>query len=164
MPRAAKKPTGRPPIEFDQEVADAICDMLAETDLGLASILVEVRKTLPQTPGVTTIYKWMGQNEEFAKSSVRARELQADTIMDQAIAEAKSSRIGEITTERFVTVDGSAKPVTERKIADNVERSKLIVQTYFKRAGQLSPKKYGEKVEHEHIGKITLETLLTAND
>lgn len=155
MPKAAQKSKGgRPAILFDQEVADAICDMLAETDLGLASILIELRKTLPQTPGVTTIYKWMNQNEEFAKSSARARELQADTIMDQAIAEAKSSRVGQVVTEK---PDG-----TEVKTADNVERSKLIVQTYFKRAGQLSPKKYGEKIEHEHVGKVTLETLLTA--
>jgi hypothetical protein len=157
MPKAPKKHAGgRPSIPFDQDVADAICDMLAETDLGLASILIEVRKQLPQTPGVTTIYKWMSQNEEFAASSVRARELQADTIMDQAIAEAKNARVGQIVTEK---PDG-----TEVKTADNVARSQLIVQTYFKRAGQLAPKKYGEKISHEVTGKVTLETLLTAND
>jgi hypothetical protein len=42
----------------------------------------------------------------------------------------------------------------QHNISDNVERSKLIVQTMLKRAGQLDAKKYGEKLDLNHAGNV----------
>jgi hypothetical protein len=103
-----------------------------------------------ETPGLTTIYKWMAENPEFAKDSGRARLLSADTYVDAALNEAHTHRLGTVETERE-TKDGTFK---ESKVIDNVERSKLIVQALFKRAGQLDPKKYGDKSAVEHSGEI----------
>jgi hypothetical protein len=35
-----------------------------------------------------------------------------------------------------------------------VQRSQLIVQTLLKRAGQLNPKKYGERLDLNHGGTV----------
>jgi hypothetical protein len=136
----------RPPIPFNQEIADEICERLVESRLGLEHVLDSMRPEFPETPGLTTVYKWMDANPSFAESSARARLLSADTYVDAAILEAHSSRVGEIVTMKG---DGTE----ERKIADNVHRSQLIVQTLLKRAGQLAPKKYGEKIQQEVSGK-----------
>lgn len=42
-----------------------------------------------------------------------------------------------------------------------VERSKLIVQTLLKRAGQLDAKKYGDRIDLEHSGEIAIKRVVT---
>lgn len=136
-------PAGRPAIPFNEAIADEICERLVESRMGLEHVLDTMRAEpeFAATPGLTTIYKWMAANKEFAEKSARARELSADTYADAAVNEAHSSRTGVITTTQ--------EWGTQEKVADNVERSKLIVQTLMKRAGQLNPKKYGDKVTHQ---------------
>jgi hypothetical protein len=113
-----------------------------ESRRGLEHVLAEMRSgDFPATPGLTTVYQWMVDNPEFAEHSARARILSADTYVDAAIEEAHTSLIGKIESVKE-TKDGT---FAETRIADNVERSKLIVQTLLKRAGQLNPKKYGDR-------------------
>ena len=100
------------------------------------------------------IYRWLAEVPEFRENSARARELQGDTIIDTAIRYAKKPLIGTTST----TMAWGEKV----KTGDNVQRSQLIVQTLLKRAGQLAPKKYGDKVEHEHKGTISLQQLVTS--
>lgn len=136
---------GRPPIPFMEDVAERICEMLATTDFGLEDILDYVRVELPETPGLSTIYKWMRSNEEFAQNSARARELQADTLADMAIKIAKEPLIGTTTTTQ--------EWGEQVKVGDNVARSQLICQAIWKRIGQLNSKKYGDKLQTEISGK-----------
>ncbi len=135
---------GRPSIPYDPEIAEDICEVIATTHLGMEDVLDKLRGANPATPSLATIYRWLATSEEFREKSARARELQGDSIIDLALKEAYSSRVGVITTEK--------EWGTETKTADNVERSKLIVQTLLKRAGQLAPKKYGEKIQQEISG------------
>lgn len=138
----------RPSIPFDQELADYICERIATTELGLEQVLQERKAENLSCVSSTTIYKWLIEYPEFAERSARARKMQAELLHDRAQIVAQTPLIGEITTEKSVNIGGEAVPVTERKIADNVERSKLIVQTMLKRAGQLDAKKYGDAVKH----------------
>ena len=149
---------GRPPIPFDQAIADEICERIVESRMGLEHVLDSMRAEpeFSATPGLTTIYKWMDQYPAFAESSARARILSADTYVDAALNESHTSRIGEIEMVKE-TKDGTFK---ESKIADNVERSKLIVQTLLKRAGQLNPKKYGEKVDMNLTGEVAIKRVV----
>lgn len=115
--------------------------------MGLEHVL-DTMKAEPDwsgTPGLTTVYRWMEANEAFAESSARARVLSADTYADAAVNEAHTGRIGLVTTTQ--------EWGTQQKTGDNVERSKLIVQTLMKRAGQLNPKKYGDRLDLNHAGK-----------
>jgi len=137
---------GRPSIPFDPELAQSICESLATSEQGLEDVLDELRVIRGKqiTPGLTTIYKWLEENPEFAESSARARRFQAQLLHDRAQKVAREAMIGRIE-KTVVSEKGSESQVT---IADNVERSKLLVQTLLKRAGQLDAKKYGEKLQH----------------
>ena len=137
---------GRPAIPYDSEIAEDICELIATTHLGMEDVLDKLRVTNPSTPSLATVYRWLASSEEFRQKSARARELQGDSIVDLALKEAYASRIGVISTIK--------EWGEEVKTADNVERSKLIVQTLLKRAGQLAPKKYGEKLDLNHGGTV----------
>jgi hypothetical protein len=62
--------------------------------------------------------------------------------------------IGEVVKEINYPAEGEKPARIERTVtvADNVQRSQLIVQTTLKRAGQLCSKKYGDKVQTEISG------------
>lgn len=149
-------PAGRPPLPFNQEIADEICERLVTSRMGLEYVLDSMRAdpAWEGTPGLTTAYRWMAANPTFAECSARARELSADTYVDAALQEAHSARLGVVRTTK--SGKGEDGPDTEERTSDNVERSKLIVQTLLKRAGQLNPKKYGDKMDLNHSGGIQL--------
>lgn len=132
---------GRPEMEFDQELADAICERIATTELGLEQVLEERRVASLSSVSSTTIYKWLNLNQEFAEQSARARKMQAELLHDRAQIAAQTPLIGKV--EKVSDKDG-----TTVTISDNVARSQLIVQTMLKRAGQLDAKKYGESMKH----------------
>jgi len=134
---------GRPSIPFDQELADFICERIATTELGLEQVLQERKDANRSSVSSTTIYKWLNEFPEFAEQSARARKMQAELLHDRAQIIAQTPLIGKIESVKE-TKDGT---FAETRIADNVERSKLIVQTLLKRAGQLDAKKYGDRVD-----------------
>jgi hypothetical protein len=79
-----------------------------------------------------------------------ARKRQATILHDEAQEEAMRPLLGEIE-KTVIKPDGREIHTTRN---DNVERSKLIVQTLLKRAGQLAPSKYGDKLDVNHSGAI----------
>lgn len=67
--------TGRP-TKFSAEVANKICDRLAQ-DEGLETICRD-----KHMPGVTTVYRWRRENDDFRQAYARAREDQGHTVAD----------------------------------------------------------------------------------
>jgi hypothetical protein len=59
--------------EFSQETASYICDLIA-SGKSLRSIC-----SAKDMPVISTVCKWLGDNEDFAKQYAHAREAQADT-------------------------------------------------------------------------------------
>lgn len=62
------------PSSFTQEVADSICEAIAESDYGLEQICEDER-----FPDKSTIYRWLDANESFRDQYARAKLRQADT-------------------------------------------------------------------------------------
>lgn len=75
---AVAEKRGRP-SEYNQEMADLICDRLANGE-SLRKICRDAG--IPSQP---TIFRWIGANEEFRKQYARARETQADAIADEIL-------------------------------------------------------------------------------
>lgn len=125
MPASTLKP-------YDPELGEQICDALSCSDKSLSEVLEEMGWPISER----TFYRWRESNEEFRQKSARARESQGHYLADKAIVEARTSRMGIV---RKSTPKGN-----EETLSDNVERSKLIVQAYFKRAGQLN-KELGDR-------------------
>ncbi len=78
-------------------------------------------------PCVATVFNWMRSYPAFLEQYARAKEESADALTDEML-----------------------------EIADNetgdVQRDRLKVDTRKWLASKLKPKKYGEKVEHQHAG------------
>lgn len=105
--------------EFDQAIADEICDRLAKGE-SLRKICGAERDDF--MPGRTTVLKWLGENEAFASQYARAREAQADCKFEEAWE------------------------IAEKATAESVQVARLQVDTIKWQASKLAPKKYGDKV------------------
>ena len=139
------------PSKYSRELAARICERISTTELGLEQVLAEIREQDGEAPTSTSVYRWLEKHQSFREQSARARRMQAELLHDRAQIAAQQPLIGKIVTE-------GGKDGTITKTCDNVERSKLIVQTLLKRAGQLDPKKYGEKTQLTGDGGGPIET------
>lgn len=135
-------PAGRPSIPFNPDLAKRIWEEIATTPKGMGEVLDELKGEFDVVPSLATIYVWLRDYPEFSEQSARARQLQGDTFADLAVKEA--------LTTRLATITKSTGRGNELIVQDNVQRSQLICQAYWKRAGQLNPKKYGDKLDLNH--------------
>lgn len=67
------------PLEFNEAVADAICERLADGE-SLRSICRD-----DDMPSKSTVFKWLGLIPAFADQYARARETQADSLADDIV-------------------------------------------------------------------------------
>ncbi len=146
--RAYKLDMGRGrPSTYSEEIAAEICGRLAAGE-ALTHICRD-----EHMPAVITVYAWQLRHPEFASSYARAREDQADTYADEIVCIADEVQIGETTTVR----DG----VVEKVTGDMVQRSKLRIDARKWVAAKLKPRRYGDRIQTEHSGSITIEDLVT---
>jgi len=113
------------PSEYSEALADSIAERLMDGE-SLRAICAAV-----DMPDRKTVMRWQAAHPDFAAKCARARELYADQIFDEM------------------------QEVADTGNADDVQRAKLRVSTMQWRASKLAPKKYGERVEHEHSGDMT---------
>lgn len=125
-------PAGRPST-YSEEMADKVCAAIASTARGLAHICAA-----DDMPSAGTVYGWLGRHPEFIEKYLRAREIQSHLVMDQVLDIADDG-----TNDYVMTDDG---PSLDR---DHIQRSKLRVETRFRLAGKLNPKRYGDKAEFD---------------
>lgn len=114
--------------EFTQEMADAICEKLADGE-SLRSICLA-----DDMPAKSTVFKWLIQQPDFADQYARARECQADTMADEILD------IADDGSNDYMGED-------EKYNGDAVQRSKLRVDARKWLAAKLQPKKYGDKID-----------------
>ncbi|HWT63349.1 MAG TPA: terminase small subunit protein [Ochrobactrum sp.] len=124
---------------FSQEMADAICERIADGD-SLRTICADER-----FPARSTVFKWLSQHEAFADQYAHAREAQADAIFDDMLNIADTPVEGEKTK---VTSDGKIETTT----GDMIEHRRLQVETRKWMAGKLRPKKYGDRTQMQLTG------------
>ena len=122
--------TGRP-SSYSDEIADQICKRIASGE-GLRAICRD-----EEMPGRQTVLDWLDSEKfpEFRAKYARAREAQGDYL-----------------DEEMQEVANSATP-------ESVHVARLRVLTMQWRASKLAPKKYGDKVELEHAGKVQIEAI-----
>ena len=129
-----KKPKGRP-SDYSLEIAKVICMRLGNGE-SLRQICAS-----PGMPGKTSIMRWLEANLEFRDQYARARELQAEHWAEEIIEIADDSK------NDFVERDGR-----DALNAENINRSRLRVDTRKWLMARLAPKKYGDRVTTELIG------------
>lgn len=96
-------------------------------------------------------YALMATDDKARERYAHAKELALEAMADEMVALADESRIGEKTKE---TKDGT---FTEK--GDMVDRSRLQIDTRKWLLSKLAPKKYGDKLDVEHSGGVTVEVM-----
>lgn len=129
-------PAGRP-SSYDPEVAADICAAISSTTKGLRAICDSEERF----PDVNTFYRWMLSNAELRELYARVKAEQLQILADEIVPIADEDRICEKVT---IKADGSREVV----ILDQVERSKLQIDTRKWLLSKLDPKKYGDKQLH----------------
>lgn len=107
-----KKKTGAPALPFSQEIADEICDYIANGP-SLRSYVLQ-----PGKPSRTTIYKWLAENPAFADQYARAREDQAESHADEMLDVARSEEDPARARLIIDTMKWTASKLKPRKYGD----------------------------------------------
>lgn len=126
------------PTTFNQEVADAICERIANG---------ESLRTVCETEGMpdkATVFRWLADPEKkvFCDQYARAREAQADHLAEEILEIADDG-----TQDSYVDENGNAR--TDQEV---IGRSRLRVDARKWLASKMAPKKYGDKVQQEISG------------
>jgi len=122
-----KHPGGRP-SDYCQETTDTICERLSLGE-SLRSICRD-----PDMPCMGAVLKWLNKHEEFVVQYTRAREIQADTLIDETLDIADESTNDWMERRGQLVENGEA-----------IQRSRLRIDTRKWIAGKMRPKKYGER-------------------
>lgn len=121
---------------FTQEVADVICDRIATSTLSIKNIC----ESDEHLPNVSTVLRWLRTNEEFRTQYTRAKEEQADMLIEEMIDIADDG-----SNDLMTVIRGDKEYEQENK--EVTSRSKLRVETRKWIAAKLKPKKYGDKLD-----------------
>nr|DAJ13047.1 MAG TPA: terminase small subunit [Siphoviridae sp. ctDju21]DAJ70609.1 MAG TPA: terminase small subunit [Caudoviricetes sp.] len=113
-----KRPVGRP-TEYNQEIAEKICEQLSN-GMSLRAIC-----TASGMPARGTVYRWLNEHIDFQDQYARARDKQADYFAEEIIEIADS---------------------VEAESA-SVAKAKLQIDARKWAASKIAPKKYGDKSE-----------------
>lgn len=130
-------PGGRP-SGFTQEIADQICERIADGES------LRMITGLESMPSRATVFRWLSENKKFQDQYAHARESQADTLFDEMLDIADDGSNDWMEIQRK---DGSTEEVVNH---EHIQRSRLRIDARKWMAGKLRPKKYGEKMEVEH--------------
>jgi len=139
--------------DYTKELADDICELIATTDRGLHSICKEFNIS------VVSVFNWLKDSryEYFLNNYTRAKEAQAELMAGEIVKIADQPLIGEIIK---VGKDG-----VSTETGDNVQRSRLMVESRKWVASKLLPKKYGDKLDVTSDGeKIAAPTIVVTGE
>ena len=124
------------------EIVDDVIDRISKGET-LASIC-----RTPGYPATRTFYDWVEADEELSARFARARKVGFDAIADETIAIAD-------TPPAYAQSEGGARVDT-----GEVAHRKLQIETRLKLLAKWDPRRYGDKVEVEHSGKVELADAL----
>jgi len=143
-------PGGRPSV-YSDEIANRICDLITD-----GYTLRQIGNEFPDLPHKRTVLGWLANPNDYPMLSqryARAREARAEAMADE---------IEEISDDgRNDWVEREGLTVTNH---ENIQRSRLRVDTRKWLMSKMLPKKYGDKLDVQHSGTVVLEALFQRKD
>jgi hypothetical protein len=129
-----------PAPEWEPVIVE-ILSAIATTPKSLRSIC----DSIESAPTAKTFWAWMETDIGLRDRYTRAKDQQLEVLADQLVDLADTDRICEKVT---IKADGSR----EVTILDQVERTKVQIDTRKWLLAKLNPKKYGDRLQQEHSG------------
>lgn len=133
------KKRGRPST-YNKEIGDLICTRLSNGE-SLRSICKD--EGMPER---MVIMGWTDKFEEFKLQYLRARELQAESLVDDILEIADN-----VSDDDVYTDQGKRIAHTEW-----IQRSKIKMDARIWLASKILPKRYGNKIEVDNKGEVGL--------
>lgn len=130
------------PSTYCEDKALEIC-----TRMALGETLAQICRD-QDMPGRATVYRWQESQPGFRVMYQRAREALVEFWADELVDIADDTSLDTVTK---VTPQGREYEATDH---ENIQRSKLRVDTRKWLMAKLRPGQYGDKVEHEHSGMV----------
>ena len=129
---------GRPTL-YSPELIAELCARISE-GRSLRSICKD-----EDMPGLTAVFRWLGEKEDFQQQYARAREAAADALVEEILD------ISDDGTNDWMEKHGKDSAGWIEN-GEAIGRSKLRVDARKWIASKLKPKKYGEKLTSEVTG------------
>jgi hypothetical protein len=125
-------PAGRPSL-YSKELASKICEEIAQ-----GKSLRTICKA-DEMPAVATIFLWFQKHKEFVEQYDKAKQEQAVAMAEEILDIADDG-----TNDYYENDDGKVLLA-----AENIQRSRLRVDTRKWLLSKLVPKKYGDRVTQD---------------
>lgn len=122
------------PSDYTPELAAEICARLAEGE-SMRSVCRD-----ESMPSCRTLFNWMHAHPEFLQQYARAKEESADALADEILDIADNA-----TNDWMKRNHGEDDPGWVAN-GENIQRSRVRIDTRKWIASKLKPKKYGDKV------------------
>lgn len=103
-------------------------------------------------PDKATVCRWLAKHQSFRDQYARAREAQADALFDEMIDIADDGR-----NDWMEARDKDGANIGWKENGEALRRSQIRIDARKWMAGKLRPKAYGDKLDVEHSGGITVE-------
>jgi hypothetical protein len=132
---------------YDEAVATRICEEIA-SGRSLRTICED-----DDMPDKATVFRWLAERETFRDQYARAREAQADAMLEEILDIADDGR-----NDSYKDDEGNV-----RTDQDVIARSRLRVDTRKWAMSKMAPKKYGDKLDLSHSGNVTLVPQINLN-
>lgn len=97
-------------------------------------------------PARSTVHLWIATNESFSDQYARACDIRAEEMFDEMF------EIADDGTNDWM-LRGSGEDAIEVTNHENIQRSRLRIDTRKWALSKMNPKKYGEKITNEVVGK-----------
>jgi hypothetical protein len=137
--------TGRPSL-YTPELADTICERLA-----MGESLRTVCKA-EDMPSAATVFSWLRTKDDFLEQYEMAKQEAADALADEVLDIADDG-----TNDYMERLDKNGEPTGAWQLnGEHVQRSRLRIDTRKFLMAKMKPKKYGDRVDHNHTGNIGL--------
>lgn len=137
-------PGGRP-TTYTEELASEMCERIA---CGESVRAVCKDKGMPV---LSTFFLWLSKHDEFSKQYAKAKELSIEALAEEMFD------IADNGGNDWIEVNGDSDSKSAYKAnGENIQRSKLRVDTRKWYLSKIAPKKYGEsqRIEHDVSDKV----------
>ena len=131
---------------YSEEMATRICE---ELSAGHSLRKICAKEGMPDK---ATVFRWLAANEAFRDQYARAREFQADAMLEEIIEISDDG-----SNDTYLDEEGNTR--TEQ---DVIARSRLRVDARKWAMSKMAPKKYGDKIEQTLKAHDSMTALFAA--
>lgn len=136
------------PSDYSPAIGIVICARMVEGE-SLRSICRD-----PDMPSTSAVFRWLAANAPFRDQYARAMDTRADAMAEQIL---------EISDDDSDDVLIDPESGNMRMNSEFVARSRLRVDTRKWLMARMAPKKYGDKITTELMGKVELSPVINVN-